>query len=90
MRAFSLLLWAGLLALAWSPERTPAQAMGPAFTSIPELEQGYRLLYEQKFPQAREVFAQWAAQNPTEPFGQVSLAASFLFEGVLSSAGPDQ
>ncbi len=52
----------------------------PAFTSVPELEKGYRLMYEQKFPEAREVFQEWAAQNPTEPFGQVSLAASYLFE----------
>ncbi len=37
-------------------------------------------MYEQKFPEAREVFRAWAAENPTEPFGQVSVAASYLFE----------
>jgi hypothetical protein len=52
----------------------------PAFTTVPELKAGYQLLYEQKFPEAREVFVEWAAKNPTEPFGQVSLAASYLFE----------
>jgi len=53
---------------------------GPAFTSVPELEQGFRLLYEQKFADARTVFANWAAANPKEPFGQVAIAASYLFE----------
>src|SRR5271168_4213481 len=57
-----------------------AQATGPAFSSTPELEQGYRLLYEQQFSQAREVFQKWADEHPTEPFGQVSLAATYLFE----------
>jgi hypothetical protein len=52
----------------------------PAFSSIPELKNGYQLLYEQKFPEARAVFVEWAAKNPTEPFGQVSIAASYLFE----------
>jgi hypothetical protein len=58
----------------------PAQATSPGLTSVPELEDGYKLLYEQKFTDARQVFQKWAAANPEEPFGQVSLAASFLFE----------
>jgi hypothetical protein len=37
-------------------------------------------MYEQKFPEAREVLLAWATENPTEPFGQVSVAASYLFE----------
>jgi hypothetical protein len=52
----------------------------PAFSSVPELKNGYRLLYEQKFPEARAIFEEWAAKNPAEPFGQVSIAASYLFE----------
>jgi len=52
----------------------------PAFSSVPELKSGFRLLYEQKFPEARVIFEEWAAKNPTEPFGQVSIAASYLFE----------
>ena len=52
----------------------------PAFSSVPELKAGYQLLYEQKFPEARAIFEEWAAKNPTEPFGQVSIAASYLFE----------
>ena len=58
----------------------PTAPSGPAFSSIPELEQGYRLLYEQKFPEARDIFEKWAAEHPDEPFGQVSIAASYLFE----------
>src|SRR5215475_13391259 len=80
MRFFFTVLLAALAGFAFSPSRVTAQAQGPAFTSIPELEQGYRLLYQQKFSQAREVFQKWAEQHPTEPFGQVSLAATYLFE----------
>lgn len=80
MRRSSLLLLAALLA-AFIPLRASASAINsPAFSSVPELQQGFRLLYEQKFPQAREIFEKWAAQNPTEPFGQVAIAASYLFE----------
>jgi hypothetical protein len=57
-----------------------SQLTTPAFSSVPELKNGYQLLYEQKFPEARVVFEEWAAKNPAEPFGQVSIAASFLFE----------
>jgi len=56
------------------------QSIGPAFSADPELEQGYHLLYQQKFPEARETFEKWIEQNPKEPFGQVSLAASYLFQ----------
>jgi tetratricopeptide (TPR) repeat protein len=56
------------------------QSLGPAFTSVPDLEQGYQLLYQQKFPEAREIFEKWIEENPNEPFGQVSLAASYLFQ----------
>src|SRR5258707_1342753 len=45
----------------------------PAFSSVPELKNGYNLLYEQKFPEARAIFEEWAEKNPTEPFGQVSI-----------------
>jgi tetratricopeptide (TPR) repeat protein len=69
-----------LVGLMCFPQASPAESTGPAFSSIPELEQGYHLLYEQKFPEAREIFQKWAAENPSEPFGQVSLAASFLFQ----------
>ncbi len=80
MRLLSLFLLASLVGLPLFPQQTSAESVGPAFSSIPELEQGYRLLYEQQFPQARNIFQKWADQHPTEPFGQVSLAASYLFE----------
>ena len=63
---------------------------GPAFQVVPELEAGFRLLYEQKFPEARETFLDWENRHPGEPFGHIAVAASYLFEefyrqGVLSS-----
>ena len=62
----------------------------PAFTNVPELNTGFDLLYEQKFAEARERFAKWESRNPEDPFGEVSVAASYLFEelylqGVLTS-----
>lgn len=80
-------------------ETTPAVAneaskasigASPAFTSVPELCAGFDLLYEQKFTEARKVFRDWESHNRNEPFGEVALAASYLFEelyrqGVLSS-----
>jgi hypothetical protein len=52
----------------------------PAFTNVPELSTGFDLLYEQRFPEAREAFANWVSRNPKEPFGEVAVAASYLFE----------
>jgi hypothetical protein len=62
----------------------------PAFIVVPELHEGFRLLYTQKFPEARQKFSGWEAQHPDEPFGEVAVAASYLFEefyrqGVLTS-----
>jgi tetratricopeptide (TPR) repeat protein len=63
---------------AWS---TPADLPDtPAFSSDPELEKGFRLLYEQKFAEARGIFEKWAAANPSQPFGQMCIAASYLFQ----------
>ncbi len=61
---------------------SPAQVKvnSPGLSSVPELEEGYKLLYQQKFADARQVFQKWSAANPDQPFGQVSLAASYLFE----------
>ena len=52
----------------------------PAFTTVPELSTGFDLLYEQRFAEARETFANWESRNPEEPFGEVAVAASYLFE----------
>jgi hypothetical protein len=61
-----------------------------AFTTVPELSAGFDLLYEQKFDEARQTFASWESRNLEDPFGEVAVAASYLFEelylqGVLSS-----
>jgi hypothetical protein len=80
MRFLFQLLLSSLVGLAFIPQGSSTESPGPAFSSVPELEEGYHLLYEQKFHEARELFQKWATQNPTEPFGQVSLAASYLFE----------
>jgi len=52
----------------------------PAFTSVPEISRGFDLLYQQRFVEARETFADWESRNPEEPFGEVAVAASYLFE----------
>jgi hypothetical protein len=62
----------------------------PAFTPVPELSAGFDLLYEQKFAEARQIFASWESRNQEDPFGEVAVAASYLFEelylqGVLTS-----
>jgi len=65
-------------------------ALAPAFTPIPELTSGFELLYAQQFSEAREKFTAWESEHPQETFGQVAIAASYLFEefyrqGVLTS-----
>lgn len=62
----------------------------PAFTTDAELSAGFDLLYEQKFSEARHIFATWESRNLEDPFGEVAVAASYLFEelylqGVLTS-----
>ncbi len=78
-----------LLAPAPTTSR-PAVDDSPAFTTVPELAEGFHLLYAQRFSEAREKFANWESSHPDQPFGQVAVAASFLFEelyrqGVLTS-----
>lgn len=68
----------------------PIEDATPAFVSVPELSSGFRQLYIQKFPEGRALFEAWASQHPDEPFAQVAIAASYLFEefydqGVLTS-----
>jgi tetratricopeptide (TPR) repeat protein len=79
-----------LLAAAACPASTNEDGLSPAFTSVPELAAGFHSLYAQNFPEAREKFDNWESQHPQEPFGEVAVAASYLFEelfrqGVLSS-----
>ena len=72
-----------------TPAELPADA-SPAFTIVPELKSGFDLLYVQRFAEGRQIFQNWATRNPKQPFGQMALAASYLFEelyrqGVLTS-----
>jgi hypothetical protein len=81
-----------LLLFSAVPWNAGAEADGasPAFTNVPELASGFHSLYLQNFSEARDKFAAWESQHPNEPFGEVAVAASYLFEelyrqGVLSS-----
>ena len=60
--------------------RPETDARSPAFTKVPELASGFHLLYIQNFAEGREKFADWESQHPDEPFVQVAVAASYLFE----------
>jgi tetratricopeptide (TPR) repeat protein len=80
MNVWMVALLAAMAILGPLSARAQAAPSTPAFSSDPELENGFHLLYEQKFPEAREIFQKWIEQNPNEPFGEVSLAASYLFE----------
>jgi hypothetical protein len=84
--ALSLLL----LAAAAGPAIANRDDGSPAFTSVPELSTGFHSLYAQNFLEARAKFDDWESQHPQEPFGEIAVAASYLFEelfrqGVLSS-----
>ncbi len=79
-----------LLAALLSPSPMALDSEGAALRPDPVMGEGYRLLYEQKFPEARERFSAWSASHPGDPFGDASLAAAYLFEeffhqGVMSS-----
>jgi hypothetical protein len=93
MRWFSLIPALALFVLL-APSLSRAQAAqdgsDSAFTEIPELKEGFRLLYVQKYPEAREQFSVWTSAHPDDPFGFVAKAASYLFEefyrqGVMTS-----
>jgi hypothetical protein len=87
-----LLFFAVVIAVACAGRvaASPADGESPAFTTVPELAEGYRLLYSQKFLEARQAFQTWEDAHADQPFGEVALAASYLFEelyrqNVLSS-----
>jgi hypothetical protein len=86
---FSLPLLVAAFTILLASSHSCAEINSPGLSSVPELEDGYKLLYEQKFADARVVFQKWAEANPDEPFGQVSLAASYLF-GTLPSTRAHQ
>jgi hypothetical protein len=83
-----------ILALSLTPVATlaarPLDDASPAFVTDPELAKGFHHLYEQDFTAARRIFMDWENAHPDAPFGQVAIAASYLFEelyrqNVLSS-----
>ncbi len=79
-----------LIIAAVYPARADEVVKTPAFTTVAELSSGFHSLYAQNFLEAREKFDSWESLHPDEPFGQVAIAASYLFEelyrqGVLSS-----
>ena len=89
-RSACFTLFLAALASAAAVTLPGATTEGAAFRPVPDLQAGFSLLYEQKFPEARERFAGWSTKNPGDPFGDVSLAASYLFEefyrqGIMTS-----
>jgi hypothetical protein len=93
------LVWCLILIPAMGLGARPAHAqLPPAEPTIgpiqlsdqPEIDAGFNLLYELKFPEAREKFTNWEKQHPGEALGPAAEAASYLFEefdrqGVLTS-----
>ena len=73
MRVFRGLLTGLLvfLVLGLRVAAAPTAPSGPAFSSIPELEQGHRLLYEQKlvtsFRNGRRIPTSLSARSPLPP-----------------------
>ncbi len=71
----------------------PAAPLGAGQAGVsetPELDAGFRLLYELKPEEARAKFAAWQASHPQDALGFAAQAASYLFEecyrqGVLTS-----
>lgn len=68
-----------------------APTIGPIqLSSQPEIDAGFRLLYELKFLEARGAFQSWENRHPAEALGPAAEAASYLFQefdrqGVLTS-----
>src|ERR1019366_4547855 len=66
-------------------------ATGPILLSDqPEIDAGFRLMYELKFSEARAMFTNWENRHPGEALGHAAEAASYLFQeydrqGVLTS-----
>ena len=57
-----------------------AVKIAPSVLDDPELSAGFQLLYQLKFDEARQRFAQWEQKRPAEPLGPALEAASSLFE----------
>ena len=102
MSARPLVSFAGLLpavllgqfaaAAALPSGEQQAPPVQPAWVAAPTtpVDAGFLLLYQLKFSESREQFAQWERQHPEDPLGFSAEAASYLFEefnnqGVLTS-----
>lgn len=76
-------------ALSWVAVAGPRQT-APDVLRVPELDAGFRLLYELKPAEARTHFAARQKSHPEDPLGSAAEAASYLFEecyrqGILTS-----
>src|SRR5262245_18522296 len=60
--------------------QAPASVSRERARSEPEIDAGFRLLYELKFTEARARFASWEKAHPGHPLGAASEAAGYLFE----------
>src|ERR1700741_4615649 len=67
---------------AYGQPRAPAvEAAKPALLfSAPEIDSGFRELYQLRFSEGGVQFAVWQEQHPDAPLGDVSIAATYLFE----------
>lgn len=54
--------------------------IGTEVRNAPELDAGFRLLYELRFREARGKFQAWQKSHPEDPLGSAAEAASYLFE----------
>lgn len=75
----------GRIAIGNTPTIGPVE-----LSSQPEIDAGFRLLYEERFADARMLFQSWGKRHPEEALGPASEAASYLYEefdrqGVLTS-----
>ena len=87
-----LISMVGFSALAAFPASPQGSAtIGPIqLSSQPEIDAGFKLLYELKFSDAHAAFAGWESKHPGEPLGPAAEAAQVLFQefdrqGVLTS-----
>jgi hypothetical protein len=86
----ALALFAITGASATNADEPSLPATTPGLATVPELRDGFTLLYTQHFPEARKTFSDWADAHQAEPFPEAAIAASYLFEemyrqGVLTS-----
>jgi hypothetical protein len=83
-------VFATLAVTAQAADEPSRPDASPGLSQVPELSDGFNLLYTQHFPEARATFSTWADSHPAEPFPQAAIGASYLFEelyrqGVLTS-----